>query len=51
MINKIEDEVTLIKIKETLNYIDPIIESRKVKEDHLVSLLQYTELNSELSKL
>lgn len=48
---KIDDQITTIKIDEIINLIDPILESKKMKDDYVISLLQYTELNKELSNL
>lgn len=48
---KIDDQVTTIKVNEIINFIDPIIESKKMKDEYVVSLLQYNELNKELSSL
>lgn len=48
---RIDDQVTSIKIGEIITFIDPIIESKKMKDDYVVSLLQYIELNEEISKL
>jgi len=45
---KIDDATLQIKIKEVINLIDPIVESRKIKDDHLVALLQYVELSQEI---
>lgn len=50
-LSKIDDQITKIKIEETIKMIDPIIESKKMKDDYIVSLFQYQELNKELSKL
>ena len=51
MLSKIEDQVTRIKIEETIKMIDPILESKKMKDDYVISLFQYQELNKELSQL
>jgi len=50
-LSKIDDQVTKIKVNEIINFIDPIIESKKMKDDYVISLLQYTELNKELASL
>jgi len=47
-INKIEEPALKIKIQEVINLIEPILESRKIKDDHLVALLQYLELSKEI---
>ncbi len=36
------------KIQEVINLIDPILETRKLKDDHLVALLQYLDLSNEI---
>tara|TARA_R110000772_G_scaffold6413_2_gene22346 strand:- start:965 stop:1828 length:864 start_codon:yes stop_codon:yes gene_type:complete len=48
---KIDDATTKIKIKEVINLITPILESKTVKDDYIVSLLQYQELHNELNKI
>ena len=47
-VDKIEEPALKIKIQEVINLIDPILESRKLKDDHLVALLQYLELSKEM---
>ena len=49
--NRIEDQVIKIKVNEIINFINPILESKKMKDDYVISLLQYIELNEEISKL
>lgn len=48
---KIEDSITKIKVNEAINLITPVLESKKLKDEHIISLLQYQELNSELNKI
>jgi hypothetical protein len=48
---KIEDATTKIKVKEVINLINPILESKILKDDNIVALLQYQELHSELKKI
>ena len=48
---KIEDATIKIKVNETINLINPILESKTIKDDNIVALLQYQELHSELTKL
>ena len=48
---KIEDATIKIKVNETINLINPILESKTVKDDNIVALLQYQELYSELKKI
>lgn len=47
-IDKITEPALKIKIQEVINLIEPILESRKIKDDHLVALLQYLELSREI---
>ena len=47
----IEDATIKIKVNETINLINPILESKTVKDDNIVALLQYQELHSELTKI
>ncbi len=47
-IDKIEEPALKIKIQEVINLIEPILETRKLKDDHLVALLQYLELSKEI---
>ena len=49
-VDKIEEPALKIKIQEVINLIDPILESRKLKDDHLVALLQYLDLSKEIEK-
>jgi hypothetical protein len=48
---KIEDTTIKIKVNEVINLINPVLESKKLKDDHVVSLLQYQELYDELNKI
>jgi len=48
---KIDDQVTNIKVNEIISLINPILESKKMKDDYVITLLQYIELNKEISKL
>lgn len=50
-INKIDDKVIKIKLKETITLINPIISAKSLKDDHIIALLQYQELNEEVSKI
>ena len=47
-VDKIEEPALKIKIQEVINLIDPILEARKLKDDHLVALLQYLDLSKEI---
>ena len=48
---KIEDATIKIKVKEAINLITPVLESKKLKDEHVVSLLQYQELHDELNMI
>lgn len=48
---KITDQITRIKTEETVKMIDPILESKKMKDDYIIALFNYQELNKELSVL
>jgi hypothetical protein len=48
---KIDDSITKIKVNEAINLINPVLASKKLKDEHIISLLQYQELNSELNKI
>lgn len=48
---KIEDATAKIKVNEAINLINPVLESKKLKDEHIISLLQYQELHSELKKI
>ncbi len=48
---KIEDAIVKIKVNEAINLINPVLESKKLKDEHIISLLQYQELHSELKKI
>ena len=45
----IKDQVVTIKLKEVINLAKPITERQSIKDEHLVSLLQYFELHKELN--
>jgi len=47
-VDKIEEPALKIKIQEVINLISPILETRKLKDDHLVALLQYLDLSNEI---
>jgi hypothetical protein len=49
--SKITDQITRIKTEETVKMIDPILESKKMKDDYIIALFNYQELNKELSIL
>lgn len=50
-IKQISDEVTKIKLKETVKGINQIPKSAFIKDQHLVNLLQYYQLVAELKNL
>ena len=47
-ISKVTDPALQIKIKEVINLIDPIVENKKLRDDHMIALLQYVELSQEI---
>ena len=47
-INKISDPTLKIKLQEVINLINPILETKRLKDDHLIALLQYLELSKEV---
>lgn len=47
-ISKVNDPTLKIKLQEVINLINPILETKKLKDDHLVALLQYLELSKEV---
>jgi hypothetical protein len=51
LLPKIEDTTIKIKVNETINLINPILESKTVKDDNIIALLQYQELHNELKKI
>jgi hypothetical protein len=51
LIPKIEDKVITIKLNEVLTLIKPISERQSIKEDNLVSLMQYYELVKEIKSV
>ena len=54
LLNKIkfvDEKVLKVKIQEIINLIEPILESKKMKEDFVISLLQYQELEKELNNI
>lgn len=48
---KVADEIVKIKLEEVFKSITPIKNTEKVTDNHLVSLMQYYELVSELKKV
>lgn len=48
-LNRIEDKVLKVKVKEIIQLIKPILEAKKMKEEYVISLLQYQELEKELN--
>jgi hypothetical protein len=49
--DKIQEPVTKIKINESIKLIKPIQKNESPKEEHLINLLQYYELLSEIKKV
>jgi hypothetical protein len=50
LINKVDDKTTEIKLNEVITLIKPISSKSSVKDDHLVTLLQYQQLAEEIKK-
>jgi len=48
--SKVDDKMVEIKLQETINLIKPLSKKQIVKDEHLITLLQYHELVNELSK-
>ena len=48
--SKVDDKTVEIKLQETINLIKPLSKKQIVKDEHLITLLQYHELVNELSK-
>lgn len=47
----IDEPVTKIKVQEVITLINPILESKKIKDEQVSALLQYQELVNELKKV
>lgn len=47
-LSTVEDKVIAIKLKEVLSLMKPITERQAIKDEHLISLMQYYELLKEL---
>ena len=47
-ISEIEDKVLIIKLEEVIKYANPISKTKKVSNDDIVNLLQYSELVNNL---
>jgi len=47
----INEPVTKIKVQEVITLINPILESKKIKDEQVSALLQYQELVNELKKV
>jgi hypothetical protein len=50
-VNTITDQVTKIKLKETVSLLDNIKNSKTIKDKQIVSMLRYYELVKELKKV
>lgn len=48
--SQIDDKTTEIKLQEAINLIKPISKKQVVKDEHLITLLQYHELVNELNR-
>ena len=51
LVKDIDDKVTEIKLNEVITLIKPISARASVKDEHLVSLLQYQQLAEEIKKI
>jgi len=50
-LNKVDDSVIKIKLEEILNMVKPLTKEEKIKDNHLVDLLQYCDLIQEIEKI
>lgn len=50
-VDKVDNLTIQIKLKETINLIDNILSSKTLKDDHVIALLQYQELNEEIIRV
>lgn len=48
---QIDEPVTKIKVQEVITLINPILESKKIKDEQVSALLQYQELVNELKRV
>jgi hypothetical protein len=51
ILKTIDEPVTKIKVQEVITLINPILESKKIKDEQVSALLQYQELVNELKKV
>jgi len=51
LVKKVDDKTTEIKLNEVISLIKPISNKSSVKDDHLVTLLQYQQLAEEIKKV
>jgi hypothetical protein len=51
LVKKVDDKTTEIKLNEVISLIKPISSKSSVKDDHLVTLLQYQQLAEEIKKI
>ena len=51
LVKKVDDKTTEIKLNEVITLIKPISSKSSVKDDHLVTLLQYQQLAEEIKKI
>lgn len=47
-ISKVDDKIIKIKMNEIISFIDPILESKTITDDNVISLFQFQELEKEL---
>lgn len=50
-INSVDNEIIKIKIEEVVSLIKPLTKEEKIKDSHLVDLLQYCDLTQEIQKV
>ena len=51
LVSKVDDKTTQIKLNEVITLIKPISAKSSVKDEHLVTLLQYQQLAEEIKKV
>ena len=51
LIKKVDDKTTQIKLNEVISLIKPLPIKSSVKDEHLVTLLQYQQLAEEIKKI
>ena len=51
MINKVPKGIERIKLQESIKMLEPLADTEKVTDTHLVKLLQFYDLKDELGRL